>query len=57
MNPFRRLKIWHFAPINALALTMAIVYFGPIFTFGGRYHHNESGSTYEFRDGRFYENG
>jgi hypothetical protein len=29
----------------------------PALTFGGRYHHHDSGSVYEFRDGRFYENG
>jgi hypothetical protein len=43
--------------VGVLALVIVVLYLGPIFTFGGTYYHSESKATYEFRDGRFYENG
>lgn len=45
------------AVVGAVALVIVVLYLGPILTFGGTYYHSESNSTYEFRDGRFYENG
>jgi len=42
--------------ISVLA-SVTIWFLLPAITFGGRYHHRLSHSVYEFRDGRFYENG
>jgi hypothetical protein len=42
----------------AVLLSAAVVWCaGSRASFGGRYRHAESNSVYEFRGGRFYENG